>query len=118
MLDTMRLTALIHKGVLRDAAAVSSREVVRMSTLGGAKALGMEKTIGSLEAGKRADIILFDPRRIRSIPMHDPFATIVYSASAENIDTTIVNGKVVYRKGVFSCGVDEAQLHDQVMNEL
>ena len=50
--------------------------------------------------------------------MHDPFATIVYSASAENIDTTIVNGKVVYRKGVFSCGVDEEQLHCQVMNEL
>ena len=118
MLDTMRLTALIHKGVLRDAAAMSSQEVVRMSTSGGAKALGMEKTIGSLEAGKKADIILFDPSRIRSVPMHDPFATIVYSASAENIDTTIVNGKVVYRKGIFSCGVDEAELHRQVMNEM
>ena len=50
--------------------------------------------------------------------MHDPKATIVYSASAENIDTTIVNGKVVYRKGEFSCGIDEAMLAEQVRHEL
>ena len=49
--------------------------------------------------------------------MHDPMATIVYSSSAENIDTTIVDGKVVYRKGVFSCGIEEAQLAEQVRNE-
>lgn len=46
--------------------------------------------------------------------MHDPMATIVYSASSENIDTTIINGKLVYRKGVFSCGIDETQLAEQV----
>ena len=118
MLDTMRLTALIHKGFCRDATAMSAGEVVRMATTGGAKALGMEKTLGSLETGKKADIILFNPGRLRSIPMHDPLATLVYSASAENIDTTIVNGKVVYSKGVFSCGIDEAHLQDQVMCEL
>lgn len=89
-----------------------------MATAGGAKALGMEKEIGTLEVGKKADIILFDPARIRSIPMHDPMATLVYSASAENIHTTIVNGKVVYSNGVFSCGIDEAQLHHQVMSEM
>ncbi|RAP44385.1 MAG: hypothetical protein BZ136_08850 [Methanosphaera sp. rholeuAM74] len=110
MLDTMRLTALIHKGVNRDPTAMSAEKVVEMATTGGARSLGMEKTIGSLEVGKKADIILFDPGRIRSIPMHDPVATLVYSASAENIDTTIVNGKVVYSKGSFSCGIDEEQL--------
>lgn len=118
MLDTMRLAALIHKGVCRDATAMSAEKVVRMATAGGAKALGMEKEIGTLEVGKKADIILFDPARIRSIPMHDPMATLVYSASAENIHTTIVNGKVVYSNGVFSCGIDEAQLHHQVMSEM
>ena len=50
--------------------------------------------------------------------MHDPKATIMYSSSAENIDTTIVNGKVVYRKGVFSCGIEEAWLAEQVMRLL
>ena len=68
--------------------------------------------------GKRADLVLFNPDRVRSMPMHDPMATIVYSSSAENIDTTIVDGKVVYRKGVFSCGIEEAQLAEQVRNEL
>ena len=86
--------------------------------MSGAKTLGMESLIGSIETGKKADIVLFDPDRIRSIPMHDPKATIVYSASAENIDTTIVNGKVVYRNGVFSCGIEEALLAEQVRREL
>ena len=50
--------------------------------------------------------------------MHDPYATIVYSSSSENIDTTIVNGKVVYRKGRFSCGIEEALLAEQMKQEL
>ena len=118
MLDTIRLAALIHKGVCRDATAMSAQKVVRMATAEGARALGMEKTLGTLEVGKKADIILFDPGRIRSIPMHDPIAALAYSASAENIHTTIVNGKVVYRNGVFSCGIDERQLYRQVMSEM
>ena len=118
MLDTMRLAALIHKGVCRDATAMSAEKVVRMAALGGAKALGMEKTVGTLEVGKKADIILFDPERIRSVPMFDPIATLVYSASAENIDTTIVNGEIVYSKGTFTCGIDETQLYHQIMSEM
>ena len=62
--------------------------------------------------------MLFNPNRLKSIPMHYPQATIVYSSSAENIDTTIVNGKVVYRRGAFSCGVDEEWLAEQVRDEL
>ena len=117
MLDAMRLAALIHKGDRRDPTAMSAEKIVRMATLGGAKALGMENTLGTLEVGKKADIVLFDPARIKSVPMHDPMATIAYSASAENIDTTIVNGEVVYSKGVFSCGIDEEQLYSNVMSE-
>ena len=114
MLDTIRLTALIHKGINRDPTAMSAGKVLRMATLGGAKALGMEQTIGTLEIGKKADIVLFDSEKLRSMPMHDPSATIVYSGSAENIDTTIVNGKVVYRRGIFSCGIDEKDLAERV----
>ncbi len=114
MMDTIRLTALIHKGVSRDATAMSAEKVLRMATIGGAKALGMENAIGTLEIGKKADIVLFDPGKLRSMAMHDPAATIVYSGSGENIDTTIVNGKVVYRRGVFSCGMDEKELAERV----
>lgn len=118
MLDTIRLTALVHKGVCRDATAMSAAKAVGMATTGGAKALGMEEKIGSLEVGKKADFVLFDPDQLKSLPMHDPMATIAYSSSLENIDTTVVNGKVVYRKGVFSCGVDEAELAEWVRSEI
>lgn len=117
MIDTMRLAALIHKGANRDATAISAYQVVRMATTDGAKALHMGNAIGSLEIGKRADIVLFDPDRLKSTPMYDPLATLVYSSSSENIDTTIVDGKVVYRKGVFSCDIDEAQLMSYVRDE-
>lgn len=118
MLDTIRLTALIHKGICRDATAMSAGKVLRMATIGGANALGMGETIGSLEVGKKADIVLLDLDKLKSVPMYDPKATIAYSSSAENVDTTIVNGKVVYRKGAFSCGIDEAQLVEQVKREM
>ena len=50
------------------------------------------------------------------MPMHDPAATIVYSGSVENIDTTIINGKVVYRRGVFACGIEEKDLAESVQD--
>lgn len=118
MLDTMRLTALVHKGVRQDTTAMSAEKVARMATISGAHALGMEASIGSLEVGKRADIVLFNPDKLKSIPMHDPVAALAYSSSNENIDTTIVDGNVVYRRGVFSCGVEESWLAEQVRDEL
>lgn len=118
MLDAMRLAALLQKGVLHDATVMSARQVVRMATIGGARALGREDALGTLEVGKKADAILFDPNRLKSMPMHDPLATIVHSSSPENIDTTIVNGKVVYRRGRFACGVEEAELAEWVRTEM
>ena len=114
MLDTIRLASLIHKGAMQDPTAISADQVMRMATVNGAKALGTEKLTGSLETGKKADIILFDPDKLRSMPVHDLKATLAYSSSAENIDTVIVNGKTVYRKGVFSCGIDERELAAQI----
>ena len=89
-----------------------------MATNGGAKAVGMEDRIGSIETGKRADMFLFEPRKLKSIPMHDPYATAVYSSSQENIAATIVNGKVVYQDGQFACGIDERNLSDKINAEL
>ena len=64
-----------------------------MATAGGAKAIGMADKLGTLAAGKIADLIIFDPNHLKSAPMHDAKATVVYASSEENIDTTIVNGK-------------------------
>lgn len=110
MLETMKLAALIQKGIHRDASVISADQVIRMATCGGAKAIGMENLVGTLEVGKKADMILFDPRHLKSFPNHNAEATVVYASSEENIDTTIVNGKIVYHKGNFAGGLSEAEL--------
>ncbi|TGA72245.1 amidohydrolase [Aliivibrio fischeri] len=70
-------------------------QVIEMATIGGAKALHMEDEIGSLEVGKKADIIIVETQSANMIPSYDPYATLVYQANPSNVDTTIVNGKVV-----------------------
>ena len=110
MLETMKLAALIQKGIHRDASVITADQVIRMATCGGAKATGMENLIGTLEAGKKADMVLFDPRHLKSFPDHDAEATTVYASSEENIDTTIVNGKIVYHQGTFSGELNEKDL--------
>ena len=118
MLETMKLAALIQKGIHRDASVITAGQVIRMAACGGAKAIGMEDQVGTLEAGKKADMILFDPRHLKSFPNHDAEATVVYASSEENIDTTIVNGKIVYHKGAFSGGLDEAELIREIAVEV
>lgn len=93
-------------------------QVIRMATCGGAKAIGMEKLTGTLEAGEKADMILFDPRHLKSFPNHDAEATVVYSSSEENIDTTIVNGRIVFQKGCFVGGLSEAELVQEIAVEV
>ncbi|SEM19297.1 Cytosine/adenosine deaminase [Pseudoxanthomonas sp. GM95] len=74
-------------------------ELVTMATIGGARALKMDKRIGSLEVGKAADVILIDTHSLNMQPMYDVYAAIVYQANAGDIHTTIVNGRIVARDG-------------------
>lgn len=118
MLETMKLAALMQKGLHRNAAVITADQVICMAASGGAKAIGMEDRLGSLEPGKKADMILFDPRHLKSFPNHDAKATVVYASSEENIDTTIVNGEIVYHKGVFKGGLTEAELVQEISVEV
>ena len=118
MLETMKLAALIQKGIHRDASVITADQVIRMAACGGARAIGMEDRLGTLEIGKKADMILFDPRHLKSFPNHDAEATVVYASSEENIDATIVNGKIVYRKGNFECGITETELLREIAVEV
>lgn len=69
--------------------------VVRMATIGGAEALNLDSKIGSIESGKLADIIIVETKSSNMMPNYDPFATLVFQANSSNVDTTIVNGKVI-----------------------
>lgn len=69
--------------------------VVKMATIGGAKALNLDNKIGSIEVGKLADIIIVETKSPNMMPNYDPFATLVFQANSSNVDTTIVNGKII-----------------------
>lgn len=100
MFEEMHLTSLIHKGISGDPTAVDSYEVLKMATINGARALGMGQSIGSLEVGKDADIILVGTGNPHMKPMHDPVSAIVYSAQASDVHTVFCRGKMIMKDRV------------------
>lgn len=95
MFETMKFTALLQKGVNEDPTAIPAYEVLKMATVNGAKALGLERKIGSIEENKLADIIIINPDTEQMQPINDIFADLVYNAKGSNVETTIVNGKIL-----------------------
>ena len=95
MVGEMGSAALLQKVSTLDPTAASAHQVLRMATLGGARALHMEDRIGSLEPGKRADLIVLDLSTPAALPLFDPISYVVYSARSDAVETVIVEGKVV-----------------------
>lgn len=103
MLEVLKSTALMHKMRWKDPLAMTAPMVLEMATIGGARAIGLEKELGSLEVGKRADLFLFDPMRASTCsPAHDPVATLVYSSDSRGVVMTVVNGKVLLKEDAFT----------------
>lgn len=99
MFEAMRTASLLHKLTTNDPRAVGARTVLEMATIGGARALGMERRVGSLEPGKRADLIVVNMSAARQTPMYDPVSHLVYTTRGDDVLATIVNGKVLMRGG-------------------
>ena len=97
MFEAMRMASLLHKLQSQDPRAVSAKTALEMATIRGARALGMESRIGSLEPGKRADLILVDVSGARQTPMYDPVSHLVYVSHGDDVRTTIVNGRILMR---------------------
>ncbi len=107
----MRLAALIHKPRVGPKAMPAS-QVLKLATRGGAAALGLESKIGSLEVGKRADVIAVDVTGAHCIPMINPYSTAVYSAKSSDVKHVVVDGKVLVQdKEILSIDKDRT-LHD------
>ena len=92
MLAEMRTTALIAKAVSENASALPADEVLRMATINGAKALGLDADIGSIEIGKSADMAVVDLSGIENQPVYNPISQLIYSAGRENISNVWVAG--------------------------
>lgn len=99
MWEEMHLAALMHKGQSGDPTAVSAEQALRMTTIDGARCLGLEKDIGSLEGGKKADIVLLDFDKPHLTPRHNVVSHLAYSAQSSDVDTVIIDGKVLMRGG-------------------
>lgn len=99
MFEAMRQAALLHKLATRDPRVVSAREALTMATLGGARAMGLGDRVGSIEAGKLADLIAVRTDRARQVPMYDPVSHLVYATHGDDVVLTIVNGQILLRDG-------------------
>jgi len=97
MFEAMRQAAFLHKLTSNDPRAIPAATALAMATIEGARVLGMDGQIGSLEAGKRADLIVVSMAGARQTPMYDPLSHLVYVSRGSDVVTTIVNGKMLMR---------------------
>jgi 5-methylthioadenosine/S-adenosylhomocysteine deaminase len=95
LLGETRTAALLAKGISGDASAIPAADALHMATLGGARALGLDSRIGSLEAGKAADVIAIDLGQIETQPLFDPIAQIIYAAGRTQITHLWVAGRML-----------------------
>jgi cytosine/adenosine deaminase-related metal-dependent hydrolase len=109
MLRLMYLAALVPKDARLDPAVMPPERVLEMATIHGARALGLEAEIGSLSAGTRADLVVFDLDRPEWRPLLDPVNTLVYSASGASVRIVLVDGQVVLDDGRVTT-VDEREV--------
>ena len=94
MFETMKFTALLQKGINENPEDLPAYEVLKMATINGAKALNLNET-GKIEEGKLADLIIINMEETITNPINNIFAEIVYNVKGSNVDTTIINGRVL-----------------------
>ena len=110
----MRQASILQKTLLNNPLALPAQEALTLATLGGAKAMGQEAELGSLEVGKKADLIALNLNMPHTLPAagRDPVGRIVYESTRENVTDTMVNGRFLYRAGTFMTLDVESVLRD------
>lgn len=111
LFETMKFTALLQKGITKDPTKLPAYEVLKMATINGAKALGLD-AVGSLEEGKKADIIILNVEEAVSQPVNNIFSEIVYNIKGTNVETTIINGKILMENRKMK-KIDEKSIYEE-----
>lgn len=108
LMEEMNLAGILNKGVEKDSTVVSSVQAVSMATINGAKAMGLEK-VGKLLPGWKADMIMIDLNRPHYFPRFELIASLVYSAQASDVDTVIIDGKIIMKnREILTVDVEKA----------
>lgn len=101
MFETMKIACLIQGGIHENEERLSAKDVLKMATINGAKLLGLEDKIGSIEVGKDADLILVNIEEkldnITMLPNLNTISNLVYNVSSKNVETTMVKGKILMK---------------------
>src|SRR4029077_18340361 len=97
LMEEMDLAAKLQKITKMDPRALGAKAVVEMATIEGAKAVHLKKQVGSLEPGKKADLILINLNEPNAVPMYDVYSHLAYALKASDVDTVIVGGRTVMR---------------------
>ena len=97
IITQFKLFANFHKLQNHDRSAFPAHTIVDLGTMGGAKVLGIDDQIGSLEVGKQADMVLVETESVNMFPMYDPYSSLVYSANSKNVDTVYVAGQCLVK---------------------
>ena len=113
MFEEMRLCAYLQKLKYKDPTIIKSYELLKMATIDGAKVLGLDKEIGTIEVGKKADIILINLKNTHLYPQNDICTNLVFSSNGSDIDTTIVDGKILMENRKL-INIDEEKIIEEV----
>jgi 5-methylthioadenosine/S-adenosylhomocysteine deaminase len=112
LIDELWAASLLQKGLRLDPTVMDARTAFAMATREGARALGVGEEIGSLEAGKAADLVLLDPRTANMTPVHDPVSALVSALKTENVDSVMCAGRWLLRRGEIVV-LDEQELLEE-----
>ena len=117
MFNVLKAAVLLQRANTLDIMALNAEKVLEMATIDGAKAIGMEDKIGSLEPGKKADLIMLDLNDVTMTPKKSCISNIVYSGNTTAVDTVMVNGKILLKGGNFT-SVDESSVYREANKTL
>lgn len=117
MLGTLKYTACLHKVNTLDSQVFSNRDILEMACHGGAHTIGMEKSLGVIAPGYKADMVLVDYKKPHISPVHKADSALVYNANGCDVDTVIVNGDIVVQGGK-STKIDEAALYEECQKRI
>jgi len=117
MFEIMRAAAYLHKLHNFDSTAIDAKKVLEMATIDGARTLGLEHEIGSIEVGKKADLIAIDIQRPNLTPLRDAYSMIVYCAKGDDVSDVIIDGEIVMRDGAF-LNLDESKIIDKAKERI
>ena len=112
MFETMKFTVLLQKGINENPELLPAYEILKMATINGAKTLGLSREIGSIEIGKKADIIMININNILTQPLNNVFAEIVYNIKGTDVEMTMINGKIIMENRKLN-GVKETEIFEK-----